>query len=194
MNYGQIKNLAKFYIHRTDLDAYWDTFFGQARELISTSARLLVMEKREIVTPIDQVYTLPIDFLEMRSVLAPSSRGMAPLQYLDRASFENYGRGTTSGYQYTIQGRDLMVRRGGDIEISYFARPPELVDDSDTNDVLTNFPNLYLFSALIYGNLALQDIETQQIASEQFKAELSLANDSDEKARRSGDAPQMQAR
>ena len=192
MNFGELKALVSFYIHRTDLEAVYPQIFEQVRERIGKDARLMVMEVNETLALTDNRLTLDVDFLDLRAVIGTVAGGKRPLKYLTRGDFENYERANFNNqYGYTIEGRDLIVSGGDSVEITWFKRPSLLVLDGDTNDVLTNFPNLYLYCALMYANNAIQDTETEQVVTGHYVDELGRANESDDNARYSGDALQI---
>jgi hypothetical protein len=196
MNYGDLKSLVVWYIHRTDLDPYMNSYFSQANELISKNARLLSMETRLAISlDSENRATLPADFIEFRSVLQAVGGGKTPLTYYPRGRFEEMKRAYTSQfYGYTVDAGEIEAAKAGEIDSVYYARPALLTGDLETNAVLTAYPNLYVFGMLKYANMSIQDTETEASVERQFMAEIESANDSDEKARRSGDAPQITAR
>ena len=196
MNFGEIKALVSFYIHRTDLDPLYPQFFEQVRERISKDARLIVMETAETITlDGDNKWPLDVDWIEFRSVNGSVSGGKRPLQLLSSGDFERYARANFSNQHcYRIEGGTLEASKAGDLDLVYYKRPALLVNDQETNPVLTRYPNLYLFCALMYANNSIQDTETEQLATAHYQHELELANDADETARFSGDAPTVIAR
>ncbi len=195
MNYGELKTLVEFYLHRTDFVTIWNQIFDQVTERVSKDARLLAMESKAVLTLIDNAASLPADFVEARSVMQAATFGKEALQYLDRQAFENRARQYTGGFSaYTIDGFTIEAGKNADIDLYYFARPASLVNDGDTNTILTAYPNLYVFGGLMYAHNAVQDYESEQVATDRYISELQAANDADEKARRSGDAPAMIAR
>ena len=118
MNYGQLKTLVEFYIHRNDLAALWDSFTEQARERIGKDARLLAMESKAVITLTDKAGALPADFAEARSVMQAATFGKEALQYLDRQAFENRARTFSSGFSaYTIDGLTLEAGKAADSDL-----------------------------------------------------------------------------
>ncbi len=195
MNYGELIGLVEFYLHRTDFASIWPQIFEQVRERIIKDARLLAMESKTTLTLTDKTSALPADFIEARSVMQAATWGKEALQYLDRQAFENRARQYSGGFSaYTIDGKTIECGKAGDIDLYYYARPAVLVNSGDTNTVLAEYPNLYVFAGLMYAHNAVQDYESEQIATERYLSELAAANDADEMARRSGDAPAMVAR
>ena len=195
MNYGEMKALVAFYLHRTDLDEYMPQFFELARERISKDARLIAMETTVHYDLIQPAQTLPADYAEMQSVISNQNGRRAPLRYYTKQALDaltsNNG-GTPIGY--TIIGGEIEIRpQSGtlSIDLNYFARPETLTNDADINTVLTNWPSLYLYSVLMYAANSIQDTETELVSKNNYLEELNSANDSDELARYSGDAVTM---
>ena len=58
----------------------------------------------------------------------------------------------------------------------YFSNPSALVIDTDTNDVLTNYPYLYLYAALVEGFFYTQDAGGREKALENYTSEVSELN------------------
>lgn len=192
MNYGQIKALVEFYSHRPDLAEYMDSFFELARERISKDARLIAMEKivtLEITAP--PTVALPADYLEAISVSTPATGGNARLPYYTRKGLDIQQRRSTGAIGYTIEGGLFDAPGASSLIVNYFARPAVLVELDDTNQVLTDWPSLYLQAALLYVSDAVQDTETEMVAQQNYQRELDAANESDLIGRSSGGGLKM---
>ena len=197
MTYAQLKQLAAFYLHRSDLEDYWDAFTSLAREKISKGARLIVMEKNLQFDFIDTVEPLPKDFIAFKSVRLEGVHGSEPLpvytkQQLDRL-VNRSGGGTPIGF--TINGGNIEIgpfTSDQTVQTTYYARPAVLVSNEDTNAVLDAWPSLYLQALIETASQAVQDTETQAVAFREFNNAIGEANESDRIAAMSGEAPQMQ--
>jgi len=195
MTYLKIKQLVTFFIHRADLDPYMDDFFAMARELISQKVRLQVMEQSLTDTVSNGVLAMPADFIEARSVLVATPRGLKPLRLYTRATLEALA-GSAPGQPvgYTLEGSNMLIKpSAGDVELTmiYYAKPTALVNDTDTNALLDTYQALYLFGALIYAANAVQDTESEENYRNHFANELTNAQISNEAGRWSGDALKM---
>ncbi len=195
MDFKEIKDLVTFYLHRTDLESVMPQFFELARERISKDARLIAMEVDLHIDFIGSPVALPVDFLEFRSVRANVTGGIRALKVATKNHLDTVQdiSGRSPSF-YAISGGNLEIAPGqnnGDIDLTYYARPAELVNDVDTNSVLDDWPSLYLYSVLTYANNSIQDTETEQVAQRQYQLELEAANESDDNARYSGDSPTM---
>lgn len=194
MTYDELIALVRYYAHRQDLDSLMPRFFQQATDAISKVARLLSMETRATLTVTDNVAALPSGFIQFRSVSQDAAKGRQPLTSYERNRFEEQKRAYPGGfYGYTIDANEVEVAKDLDINTVYYAKPA-IVTGGATNTVLTSNPNLYVFAMLMYIHKAVQDYESFETSRKQFYDEVVEANEADEHARRSGDAPQMTAR
>lgn len=195
MNYGEIKNLVSVFMKRSDLDVIYPQIFELVRERISKDARLIEMEVTQHYDLTDAFQDLPTDFIEMRSVIVNVNGAKRPLRFYTKQALDALtSRSVSTPIGYTLNAGQIEVRPiAGDtsLDITYFSRPSNLADDNDTNDVLTNYPSLYLYAALIYAANSLQDTETENVSAQNYTDELRSANESSELAKFSGDAPTM---
>lgn len=201
MNYGELKAFTAFMLHRTDLDPFMDTFTEMAREKISKGAKLLVMETNlEIDLSVSSLADLPLDFIAFKSVRLNDGTPLPVYSkiQLDRLTATRRGASigapVAPGVGFTINGGQIEVAPPPNtvIQTTYYARPAVLVADEDTNEVLTNWPSIYIQALIATAGQATQDTETQKIAEDLFDLAIGEANTSDKLAAMSGDAPQIQ--
>ena len=197
MNYGELKSITAFYLHRTDLDQYMNQFAEQAAERISAGAKLLIMETELSITFDENPKALPADFASFKSVRAQVARGPIPLSVYTKQQLESLSFGSTGGNPigYALIGNSIEIQPfvvGQVVNVTYFARPGTLVDDGDTNLVLSKWPDLYIQAMVMAAAQSTQDTETEQNTLSKFRTAIAAANDHDKFAAMSGDAPQMQ--
>ncbi len=95
---------------------------------------------------------LPTRFIEAISVTLSDTR----LDYVDPASFDQIPDETHS--YYTIRGDNFEFgSTTGDYSISYYQSFAALSGASDTNWLLTNYPDIYLFSGIAEAAIWLRD-------------------------------------
>ena len=167
MNWGELKTEVQSFIHRTDLASKMEIFCALAESAINKDLRSLEMEKRDDITFVSAFTDLPTDYLEMRALHVVASGARRVLQEMTPQQLD--GRYTsTSGTPraFTIQAGQLELRPAPagspdnvDGEITYFARVVTLSTAADgvTNDILTNYPLIYLSAMLIQANSFVQD-------------------------------------
>lgn len=157
MNWGELYSNLDRYLKRSDLSDMYPLWADLAGKRIDASLRLAETEYRTITVPRSQFIELPGDFIEMRH-LEVNYQGGAPVEYVTAGQLDQmrakYG---TSGHLrwYTIlNGQlELLPAPGADSEqvltMYYYAKLAAPGEVGDTNKVLTAFPQLYLYGALI---------------------------------------------
>lgn len=109
------------------------------------------MEKIGMLLVDAEVTPLPLDFLELRTIYAESSPDN-PLASMSPAAIKRQYRGTSgTPCAYCIEGLLLRVAPVGSalLEIGYYAKIPALSAETPTNWLLENYPDIYLFGALV---------------------------------------------
>ncbi len=115
---------------------------------------------------------LPDDFLEQISLTWNSDFSVA-LRFLPSEEYHarnifNAISSTDVPAVFTVDDNAVLVKPAieGTATFVYYARFPTLVDDSDTNDLLLNYPSIYLKASLIeaYGFIRNRDERTALLA------------------------------
>ena len=147
VDYGTLKTSLGSVSHRSDLVSEYGGFISLALSTINSELRCRQMEKTATINSSTKDFTLPADFLEMRSIY----KGTRELQSLISPNQRNdcdWSREPA----YSIRGSTLELRpeptTSTDLEITYYARLAMFVSDTDTNTVLTTYPTLYLDGAM----------------------------------------------
>lgn len=167
MNYGQLKTAVADTAKRSDLAATIPSFIRMAHGRITSemeppdSLVSVQLDTSQAVNESGQVYTLdlPADCLRVRSVRSNDW----PLPNHNEASlyavFARGGGGQPQGY--CVRGASLLVApgAGSHLRLSYNKRLPDFSADTDTNWLLTNMPDLYLYASLVHLNEYIQDAE-----------------------------------
>jgi len=135
---------------RSDVPAQAENFIALAEAHFNLELRCREMVDVVDLTPVAGVVTLPADFEGLRRVVEKS----IPRRVLDYvspdAADEQYDADLTGyPYSFTIIGGSLHTypQATSDIELTYFKAITPLVDDGDTNWLLTKYPNIYLEAA-----------------------------------------------
>ena len=193
MNFGELKELVEFYIHRTDLGTFLDGYADLAAERIGKESNLRVMEKAVSHTGSDGSEELPPDFMRMKNIAASGTRGLNPLQFVSKAQFDLIARATSgSASHYTIDNALILITPiAEDWNYVYYQKPVTMIEDTDQNAILAKYPSLYLFGMLIYASNSIQDIDLEQVYIDRFNTELGAASDSDTLSGLSDSPPEM---
>lgn len=125
----------------------------------------------------------PSNFLYVRSLTV----GDHVLNFVPTTLFaQRIDEGYTSGY-YTIAGSTIKVLGSGSYSLIYVGTLESLYDDSDTNFILANAPNVYLWAACKYGCVFLRDIEGATGFDAMYRAAAQRLNSMETRARFGGD-------
>ena len=122
------------------------------------------MTTTEDIMPVDGVAVLPVDFLMVRR-LTWANTPSSPLTYVTpdyfHAAYREANVDTPSSY--TIEGNSLLIdsSQGGiSLRLGYAQKVPPLTDDAQTNWLLIDHPDLYLWGSLLESNAYTQDAQT----------------------------------
>ncbi len=163
-NYGELKNAIADWLDRSDLTSRIPDFvsfaetrihYGSAQgPMMLQPVRLRTMETEVDLTITSGRATLPTDFLEARRTVFLSD----PAQVIELLAPELFwrmdaGLSTGTPVRATIEGNDLILSPVPDtsnaVQLNYFAKFSVLSLDTDTNSLLQNAPDIYLFAALV---------------------------------------------
>ena len=201
--YDNLKSEIASFLNRDDLTANIDTFIDLAETRHARDLRIREMEavSTSITTVAGtQSYDLPTGYLELRYAMLQTSP-YTMLQYMSPADFfrvYNEGEGTGMPVYYTIVGKKIYLGHSPDsanvLELGFFQRATALSSSNTTNDILTNFPDLYLYGSLAETSPFLMQDERLAVWSSLYKEGVRTANESAQRGRVSAAPLQMSAR
>ena len=201
--YDNLKSEIASFLNRDDLTANIDTFIDLAETRHARDLRIREMEavSTSITTVAGtQSYDLPTGYLELRYAMLQTSP-YTMLQYMTPADFfrvYNEGEGTGMPVYYTIVGKKIYLGHSPDsanvLELGFFQRATALSSSNTTNDILTNFPDLYLYGSLAETSPFLMQDERLPVWSSLYKEGVKTANESAQRGRVSAAPLQMSAR
>ena len=201
--YANLKTEIANYLNRTDLTSYLDTFIDLAEARHARDLRVREMESVDTsITTVagTQSYDLPTGYLEMRYVTWQSNP-YTFLAYMTPPDFfrvYNAGEGSGSPGYYTIVGSKIYLGKQPDaanvLELGFFKRPTALSSSNTTNDILTYFPDLYLYASLAESEPFLMNDERLPVWAGLYKEGVNSANNSASQGRTSGAPLNMSAR
>src|SRR5262245_4952077 len=140
MNYGELKQRVLDYAHRPDLTTQVASFVSLCEGLIrrELTANVYTTTLVEADRVEGGTYTLPLTLDVVRSIRASDAGDGA-----QQVGLAELRRMAASGrvQWYAVNG-DTVELRGvpgtdAELELIYFGHPPVLVDDADTNELLT---------------------------------------------------------
>ena len=127
---------------------------------------------------------VPADFGSIRSLSFINGSRICALSAKDEVSIRLVETQGNVPRAYNIQDSTIIARpfKGGDYLLSYHT-VPVLDDTVTTNDVLTNYPQLYLYAALLELHVWTQDSELRAQALDTYKGEFHAINRQQARAR-----------
>lgn len=136
-------NAVSSWMHRTDLDDILPSALALVEARIRRDVRCRAMEATASGTLTSQLLDVPARFAEMRQFLIDDEvqNYITPEQWQAKRDSTNN--------QYTVIGDVFHVQLStGDYQIDYVQWFAPLVDDNDSNWLLTYHPDVYLFGVL----------------------------------------------
>lgn len=192
--YSELKTSVANYLNRSDLTDVIPDFITLTENRLNRELRIRANMVRATTTTTSGTafYDLPSDLIELRNITYDTSSSSYALTYLSpESSSREYGS-TGNGFPraYTNLGKNIKLAPTPDgaytININYFQKLNSLSDSVTSNDVLTEFPDLYLFGSCMEGAIYLNDTEQTQRFASIFQATLDEVKRSEEAARYSG--------
>lgn len=195
MNRGELITLIESYAHRNNasVDNNIAQFIDFTTQRIGRDLRSQFNTvTRDPVVGTENPIPLGEDFREMRIASYPLDGGRVDLKSVPVHLLE---RVTDTGQMprvFLVTGTDMIVKpfQVKVYTVTVWVEPPALGDDSAENDVLTHYPMLYLYGALIELWSWSQDVGLRQLALADYTSEKDLINEQSS-ASDLGDAPAM---
>ena len=154
MNFGTLKSRIQALIGRAPADVCYELVTSD----INAELRLYHMEATTTLTESAEI-ALPSGFLGVSVVY----RDVSPRQYLKATSSESiqklYQPSGTPVHYAIVDGAMILDRPGNsqNIVLRYYAKLSDLALASDTNEILTNHPNIYVYGALAHHAALIRD-------------------------------------
>lgn len=161
-NATNLKTALADWLARSDLTSYLDDFLTLAEGYFNRNLRHWKMEEIADLTPTDNVYTLPTDYLEYIRVVEKASI-RRELRFVTPQAAEQQYPDRTAGLacDFTITGGELIAYplSANDIELTYYQKIPTLVSNS-SNWLLVEAPGLYLNAAKLMALQFINEMDT----------------------------------
>ena len=165
-NYSELVQAIKDFSHRSDISTYIPMFISLAEQRIGRELKVRELEATATGTLSGSSLALPIDFSMLRQFKIQTTNGyFSPVNigadsladrsltepglpnYFSIGSVIQFSRPTDAAYNYTLE---------------YFKKPLS-VEANDITDLLTAYPEVYLFASLIeVGDFTKNDRDIQR--------------------------------
>lgn len=150
-SYANLKAAIENFSHRNDISDVIDDFIDIAESRIDTRLKLRTNELRSTATAptSDRFLALPDGFLQMRRLTITGNTNFEIHYKAPEAMTVSNASGRPRYYTITSQIEfDRVPDSGYTLEMSYYRTLTPLTTSNTTNDVLTNYPELYLYGSL----------------------------------------------
>lgn len=192
--YSELQATVANYLNRDDLTTLIPTFITLTENRLNRELRVRAnMVRATTTTTAGQAfYDLPSDLIELRNITYDNNSQSHALRYLSPESVSREYGTVTSGQPkaYTNLGNDLKLTPTPDaaytISINYYSQLRSLSDSVATNDVLAEYPSLYLFGSCLEGAIYLNDTDQTNRFGSVFQKALDDVQRAEEAARYSG--------
>lgn len=182
-NYSELQTAIASWLHRTDLASTIPDFIRMAEVRINKTlaTRGTEVETALTATTGSAYVDLPSDF---NSPIALWLESFVPRRKLVFVSQENLDYYPVQVYPtyWTIKGSKIQFDRlaGGDYPLTFrYNQNIQLSGTSPTNYVLTNYPDIYLFGALIESTAFINDDARLALWQERFDTAMQNAQQSE---------------
>ncbi len=192
--YSELQATVANYLNRDDLTALIPTFITLTENRLNRELRVRAnMVRATTTTTAGQAfYDLPTDLIELRNITYDNNSQSHALRYLSPESVSREYGTVLSGQPraYTNLGNDLKLTPVPDaaytISINYYSQLRSLNDSVPTNDVLAEYPSLYLYGSCLEGAIYLNDTDQTNRFGSVFQKALDDVQRAEEAARYSG--------
>jgi len=194
-NYTELKTAVANWLDRDDLTDRIPEFIALAEARFNRVLRIRAMESKQTASTVagQQNLALPARFVQMRNVQINTSP-VTPMQYVTPEIFDRLYGGSVTGTPkfYSIIANELQLGPTPDtvqtIEMLFYQKFEALSSDGDTNWVLTNAPDVYLYGALMEAEPFIMNDARLPLWATGFQTAISDIQEQDNKDRHSGSA------
>ena len=166
-NYGELKSTIADFLNRSDLTSVIPTFIDFAEAEFNRNLRVRQMVLRAEAQIDARFSAVPADFIEAKDLVIVTTNPVQPLEFITQQEMAQernttYTAASTPRYFSVVGGQFEFVPTPDQqysLEMSYFAKIDALSDDADTNWLLTDYPDIYLYTSLMHSAPYLKDDE-----------------------------------
>jgi hypothetical protein len=174
-NYSDLKSEIANWLHRDDLETNIPIFIQLAESKIAKNIRSRYLEtvSTHTITGGSETFTIPFDYSSIKSIVVESNP-RSPLEIVPDHILQQYNQNSTTSVPkfYTITGSNIYFSPIPDSNytttITYNSDLIPLSSVNNINWVLTRYPYLYLYGALIEASIYTNDPDQVQFYQSKF--------------------------
>lgn len=196
--YSELKAALANWLHDDDLTDRIPEFIALGEARINSRLRIRAMESLEALETVagTETVALPTRFKQAKWIYVDSTP-QQKLSYMPAETLIKHYAGAENGVpcNFTYSGDNLLLRPipGAvyGIYMQCWKGVAPLSDSNETNVILTNYPNLYLFAAMVEASSYVVDNEEVGKWEPRFNQIINELHNEDKKSRHSGSALAM---
>jgi hypothetical protein len=196
MDYTQLQSVIADFANRQDLATQIPMFIELTEARLHRDIRHWRMEKRAAAEVVGERFPLPCDWLETLNVKADGKQlRLADDFMIDQIDHHgHYAHLGNRYYRHTGDQLELYPPQDTPVnfELEYVAKVPALGEDQPTNWLLEEFPDVYIYGAMLQIAPFLHDDQRIPIWTQAYGEAVSAANLSSDRAKYSGHALRLQ--
>lgn len=195
--YAELKTAVANWLNRSNLTSRIPEFISLGEAMLWRDLRIKEIEKRVTASISTEFFDIPTNFIEMRNIEIATDP-LRKLDYMPPEQIDVFYPTNTTGKPkvYSIHGEEFQVKPIPDasytVNMTYWYRLTAFSADNDTNNLLTRYPGLYLYSSLVAATPYVDDEEDKQTWMTLYENEVNSLNKKDKQGRYSGTS--LQAR
>jgi hypothetical protein len=182
MTYAVLKADIASWLHRADLTTELATFVRLSETDISNDARVRSMETVVTGSVSAGAISMPSNLIESRLLVVDGY----PKDYSTPRDFAELGRINSEKHVYTVTGASIKVLTGSSYSLTYWAALDALSADSDTNWLLQNAYDVYLWAGIKQAAIWAQDDQATMKYDAMYRGAVAKINAREAKAMRGG--------
>lgn len=186
-DYGTLKTAVGSYLNRSDLTSYIPDFirlgerrlfYGSDSPTATVPVRVPAMQERDTGSISGQSIAFPTGFLEIIRLRISTGTNYWTADYAPPNRFTELEMSSDYPTHYTFLDNAIKIAESGaaDYVLDYYKAFTSLTSDSDTNWLLTNAPDAYLFAALLESAPFLGDMDMYVPWAGMYKSIISSLN------------------
>ena len=195
-SYTSLKSAIADWLDRTDLTDQIPDFIALTEVRHRRDFKIRSLETRVTTNTVadQEYYNLPDNYIALRNIQL-NTDPKTSLEYLTPEQMDRVYAGSIKGKPkaFSIIGNDLQLRPTPDgvyqIELLYHKYAQPLSDSNQSNEILANHPDVYLYGALVEAEPYLQNDKRIQVWSGFYDRAKEDIIKSNERDRHSGTTP-----
>ena len=187
--YATLKSDIADWLARSDLTSAIPSFIRLAEASIRRDVRIRAMETSATITITDGVASVPERFIEARRLILNNTTSWALDYVTPEVLYSTYIYNESgSAVCYTLEGDSLIFRPKASEEalLLYTKGFAALAQNADTNWILTNAYDVYLYGSLMHATPYIKEDERAGLWADGYRTAVSSLNKQDKLARISG--------